>query len=35
LGLVYAGFDYVLEQQTHTVTQMYQDAGQEQGHSAQ
>jgi type VI secretion system protein ImpK len=35
LGLVYAGFDYVLEQQTHTVTQMYQEAGQEQGHNAQ
>ena len=35
LGLVYAGFDYVLEQQTHVITNMYQDAGQKQGHNAQ
>ncbi|WP_024871770.1 type IVB secretion system protein IcmH/DotU [Tolumonas lignilytica] len=35
LGLVYAGFDYVLDQQTHVVTELYQDAAQQQGHNAQ
>lgn len=35
LSLVYAGFDYVLDQQTNVVTSLYQDAVQEQGHNAQ
>ena len=35
LGLVYAGFDYVLDQQTHVVTSLYQEAAQEQGNNAQ
>ncbi len=35
LGLVYAGFDYALDQQTNVVTSLYQDAVQEQGHNAQ
>ena len=35
LGLVYAGFDYVLDRQTDVVTSMYQDTVQEQGNNAQ
>lgn len=35
LGLVYSGFNYVLEHQTQTITHLYQMVGQEQGHSAQ
>lgn len=32
LGLIYVGFDYVLDQQTSTITHLYQQISQEQGH---